>query len=51
MNPGEQAAVFGNKQKRDGRKTYELGIIPSFFIAAFAFVHHNSLGDRKCGKI
>jgi hypothetical protein len=50
MNPGEQAAVFGKKEKRGGRKTYAFGIIPSFVIAAFAFVHHNSLGDMKCGK-
>jgi hypothetical protein len=51
MNPGEITAGAGKKEKRGGHKTDAFGIIPSFVIAAFAFVQHNSSGDRKCGKI
>jgi len=42
MSPGKMAAFPGVNGKRDMRATDAFGIIPSFVIAAFAFVQHNS---------
>jgi hypothetical protein len=42
MIPGKLAVVPGVKGKRDMRMTDAFGILPSFFIAAFALVQHNS---------
>jgi hypothetical protein len=44
MSPGKMAAIPGANGKRDMRKTDAFGIIPSFVVAAFALVQHNSGG-------